>query len=133
MARNVRIARARKLTVAGVLVGLACMAAPLLVVHYAWRSRLRVLSYPSTAADHLTEELALRFAQRALADSCDSQAGWRPVVDDRAKAPDRFLVRNTINADDGNLLFRSADSKSVRFVGVTVVDKKVEVRVTPGQ
>lgn len=110
-----------------------CAAFLVFVIPRPCNNRVRTLVYDDPRAAHLTEELAISYAERAIAATCESPQKWIPVLDDRARTPDRYLVRNTINADSGNLFFRDAQQKSVRYVCVTVDGKRVQVAVTPGE
>jgi hypothetical protein len=57
----------------------------------------------------LSDETALAKAREALARDGLDVARWRPIEDDRSKAPDgtpdRHLVRNTLDPNHGSILF----------------------------
>jgi len=74
-------------------------------------------------ADSLSEELALKYARKVLAD-CQGAAEMQPVEDDRATPPDRFLVRNTLDPRQGYVLFRAEDSGK-QYVCVSLADDKL--------
>ena len=61
----------------------------------------------------LTDELALEKAREALKQEGLNTNAWQPVPDVRSIAPDghadRFLSRNTINPNRGNILLNSGN------------------------
>ncbi len=67
--------------------------------------------WPAGAA-FLTETEALRIADLAMEAAGYPTSGWLPLKDDRSQAPDgrpdEYLVRNTIDPNDGMIMFRNA-------------------------
>jgi hypothetical protein len=92
-------------------------------LQHAQESRTSTYVFEVTA-DSLSEELAIKYAHKALAD-CEGLPPMQPNEDDRATAPDRFLVRNTRDPQQGHLLFQSKDSATVRYVHMSLADEKL--------
>ena len=72
-------------------------------------------TYPANHAQHLTEARALELAPDLLRRAGMEPDDWEMQEDDRAAAPDgtpeRYLVRNTLNPNDGSiLLYRRPDA-----------------------
>ena len=87
----------------------------------------------------LTDELALEKAAVSLALDGYDPSAWQPSPDNRTRAPDglgdQYLVRNTLNANQGFIVFRTAERANpnpTRVVTVELKNGRVEcVVVTP--
>ena len=97
-------------------------------LQHAQESRATTFVFDVTE-DVLTEELALKYAKTALAD-CEGAHSLEPLEDDRATAPDRFLVRNTIDNNRGYILFEAENATTNRCVWVSVAEDKLTCTVT---
>lgn len=82
----------------------------------------------------LTEALALEKARESLAlDGLDVSL-FEPEKDDRSKAPDgrpdQYLLRNTINDNDGSIMFRSKTDRHLdRTVDIELKENIVTCQV----
>ena len=85
----------------------------------------------------LTEGLALTKAYVALRLDGVDTAQYEPRPDGRTKAPDgaidRYLARNTLNANRGVIMFTNASNTLVRFVSVELNDNKVKCQSSIGK
>jgi hypothetical protein len=82
----------------------------------------------------LTDDVAVEKARHALAlDGFDAFV-WQPSKDDRTKAPDGtpdvYLVRNSLNPNDGWIMFRDTtrkdDPKATRIVTVELKGDRLD-------
>ena len=58
---------------------------------------------------------------------------WRPSEDDRTASPDgtpdKYLVRNTLNANSGYIVFHNEREKRQRFVNIELASDRVTCQV----
>ena len=86
------------------------------------------------APPFLTDALALEKARQTLALDGYDLSAWQPVGDDRSsapdKTPDRYFSRNTLDANQGSVLFANrADPNPRRIVSIQLKGDRVECRV----
>lgn len=79
--------------------------------------------------DFLTDELALAKAQEAMEQDGFGGPSWRPNEDDRTASPDgtpdKYLVRNTINPNNGYILFFNERENRQRIVQIEFGDGRM--------
>lgn len=77
----------------------------------------------------LTEEVALTFARRTLEREGFNLEAWIPVEDRRTSSPDhkpdKYLVRNLFNSNEGVIQFRNEAMNETRYVSVALSNKQV--------
>lgn len=82
----------------------------------------------------LTEEVALTFARRMLEREGFSLEAWIPVEDRRTSSPDhkpdKYLVRNAFNPNDGFIRFKNEALNESRYVSVVLSNKQVMCSLT---
>jgi hypothetical protein len=114
---------------------LMLVAAVPYLVHRSVRSRIgqpHTFTLPESPR-FLTEELALAKARDTLNRDGYDVAVWQPMRDGRTTAPDgrtdEFMARNTINPNDGAILFTNITA-SPRFVSVRLNGSQVVCRTS---
>jgi hypothetical protein len=87
---------------------------------------ISVSSFPyATPNMHMTEEVALIYANKALSLSPPRGERWVPVLGNTS-TPDRYLSRNPANENVGYITFRSTDADPKGIYIERVVDIKIE-------
>jgi len=95
------------------------------------RGREFVYSYPSNS--ELTEATALIYARRSLEQYDPRLSDVEPYPDSRAREGDRYLLRNTLSSNDGQILFENADRSRVLYVDITLSTDSIRCTVTPAR
>jgi len=119
---------ARKVVIAGAMALLGGVGLWIVWQRPLENPRVRTYVFDAGAVARLTEDIALRFSRRAV-ERTEHVKSLKPLPDDRATPPDRYLVRNTLNPNDGNIVLTDGSSRYVRYVGVTLEDGKVTCTV----
>jgi hypothetical protein len=82
----------------------------------------------------LSEETALKYSRRAIANHVENEAQWIPLQDERTQSPDgrrdRFLARNSLNPNRGVIVFKNMTSGHVLAVTCESYGQTITCEIT---
>jgi len=117
----------------GLIAGLAAMVAVAVWFVATPPTRGREFVYSYSGDPELTEATALIFARRSLEQYDPRLSDIEPYPDSRAREGDRYLLRNTLNSTDGQILFENSDRSRVLYVDITLSTDSIRCTVTPAK